>query len=118
MVLGAMLLFLGGLAGLATSSRHGSSGFAEAIAGPIGGFMYLMLAGVYLLPGVLMHRFANSIDSFVMTQSSYTLEDALDKSRAYWKTCGIMALVGVGFFILLFVGTIFVGIAAGIAAKP
>lgn len=117
MVLGAGLMFLGGLVGLAASGKSGMGG-AEALVGPIGGLFYLVMAGFYALPGFLMHRFANAIDSFVMAQSASAMEDALDKSRSYWKTCGIMALVMVGLSILLFVGTIAVGIVAGIAAKP
>lgn len=117
MVLGAGLMFLGGLVGLAASGKSGMGG-AEALVGPIGGLLYLLVAGFYAIPGILMHRFANAIDSFVMAQSASTMEDALDKSRSYWKTCGIMALVMVGFTILLFVGTIVLGVVAGLAAKP
>lgn len=117
MVLAAGLMFLGGLLGIAASGKSGMGG-AEALVGPLGGMFYLVVAGFYALPGVLMHRFANAIDSFVIAQSASAMEDALDKSRSYWKTCGIMALVMVGLSILLFVGTIVLGIAAGIAAKP
>lgn len=117
MILAAGLMFLGGLMGLAASSRRGLGG-SEALVGPIGGLVYFFMSGFYAIPGVLMHRFANAIDSFVIAQSAMTLEDTLDKSRAYWKTCGIIALAMIGFTILLFVGAIFVGIVAGIAAKP
>lgn len=115
MVLAAGVMFLGGLVGLA-ASRSRSPG-AELV-GPLGGLMYLFMAGFYVFPGVLMHRCASAIDSFVTMPSSLSLEDALDKNRSYWKACGIMALVMIGLFVLMFVGAIVVGVAAGVAAKP
>jgi len=114
-VLAAALLFFAGVVGAALSSR--SKG-AELIAGPIGGVFYMVIGLFYALPGILMHRLANAIDSFVTVPSSQALEDALDKNRSYWKTTGIMALVMIGFCVLLFVGAFVVGIAAGLAAKP
>jgi hypothetical protein len=116
MVLAAGMMFLGGLVGLAASGR--SRPGADALIGPIGGIMYLFMAGFYVIPGVLMHRFAGAIDSFVTVPSSSSLEDALDKSRGYWKFCGIMALVMIGFAVLVFFGAIAAGVIAGLAAKP
>lgn len=116
MVLAAGLMFLGGLVGLAASSRRGTG--AEALVGPLGGITYFIFAGVYAFPGVLMHRCANAIDSFVTMPSSSSLEDALDKNRSYWKACGIMALAMIGLMVVFFVGAIVVGVAAGMAAKP
>lgn len=116
MVLAAVMMFLGGLLGLAASARRGTG--AEALVGPLGGLIYFFMAGFYAIPGVLMHRFANAIDSFVTMPSSSSLEDALDKNRGYWKFCGIMALVLIGFSVLIFFGAIVLGVAAGLAAKP
>lgn len=115
MVLAAGIMFLTGIAGLATSKR--SSG-ADAIVGPIGGIIYLFMSGFYVIPGVLMHRLAGAIDSFVMAPSSASLEDTLDKNRSYWKTCGIIALAMIGFVVLSVFGAIAVGVVAGLAAKP
>jgi hypothetical protein len=116
MVLAAGLMFLGGMVGLAASKSRTPG--ADALVGPIGGLFYLVTAGFYVLPGVLMHRIANAIDEFVTIPSSSTLENALDKNRGYWKTCGIMALVMIGLFALTVVGAMVVGIVAGLAAKP
>jgi hypothetical protein len=86
--------------------------------GPIGGIIYFVMSGFYAIPGVLMHRLASAIDSFVVAPSSASLEDTLDKNRGYWKTCGIMALAMIGFAVLLFFGAIVAGVVAGMAAKP
>ena len=118
MVLTAGLMFLGGLAGLAAAGKRGTGTGAEAFVGPLGGIFYFFMSGFYAIPAVLMHRFANAIDSFVTAPSSASLEDALDKNRGYWKFCGIMALIMIGFTMLLIVGAIVVGVAAGLAAKP
>lgn len=116
MVLAAGLMFLGGLVGLAASKSRAPG--TEALVGPIGGVFYFVMAGFYAFPGVLMHRVANAIDGFVTMPSSSSLEDALDKNRSYWKTCGIMALVMIGFTVLITIGAIVVGVIAGLAAKP
>ena len=116
MVLAAGMMFLSGLLGIAVAGKRGMG--AEAFIGPLGGVMYFFMAGFYAVPGMLMHRFANAIDSFVTMPSSSSLEDALDKNRSYWKVCGIMALVMIGFCVLMFFGALVLGVAAGLAAKP
>ncbi len=116
MVLTAGLMFLGGLAGLATAGKRSMG--AEALVGPVGGMIYFAVAGFYAIPAIMMHRFANAIDSFVTAPSSASLEDTLDKSRGYWKFCGILALAMIALTVVMMVGAIVVGVAAGLAAKP
>jgi hypothetical protein len=116
MILAAGLMFLGGMVGLAASKSRTPG--SEALVGPIGGVFYFLMSGVYVLPGVLMHRIANAIDGFVTMPSSSSLEDALDKNRSYWKVCGIMALITIAFMMLTIVGAIVVGVIAGLSARP
>jgi len=116
MVLMAVIMFLGGMVGLAASKSRTPG--AEALAGPIGGVIYFVMGGVYAVPGVLMHQFANAIDTFVTMPSSSSLEDALDKNRGYWKVCGIMALIMIGFMVISIVGAMIVGVMAALAARP
>ena len=82
--------------------------------GVIGGFaagsFYLMLACLYIAPGVFLHRYAVAIKQLKAACTPDALEDALKHQRSFWRFVGILSAVGlvVSLLILLFV------VAAGV----
>lgn len=110
MVLAAMSMFFFGALGAALAPR--GSGVEKFT--PLLGLFYLPFSALYLVPGGLLHRYANAADVFTSQASSPTLEDLLDKNRVLWKTMGISALVMIGLSILLTVGAFVLGVAAAL----
>jgi len=108
MLLAAVSAFFLGLVG-AMASRS-----AAGAAAPLLGVAYVPMSALYLVPGFMMHRFANAIDTFTTNVGSSAMEDVLDKSRAFWKTMGILALVMIGLTIVLMVGAFVFGMAAAL----
>jgi hypothetical protein len=109
MVLASLLAGLAGVAFLAAGPRPGRGMF-----GPLLGLVYLPFAAFYILPGVMLHRLCNAIDAFTARAASSTLEDVLDKHRAFWRALGIQVLVIIGLTVLMTVGGFVFGIAAAL----
>ena len=57
------------------------------------GVLYLFLGALYIFPANYLNRFASRIRSLVAMRRTLDLEDALEAQRAFWKFCGIMAIV-------------------------
>lgn len=97
----AGLMFIAGL-GMAAVSVVQRAGPEMLVLGII----YPISALLYGVPSFLLFRYASQIDEYVRTGEDGHLELALDSQRAFWKFVGILALIGIAFFVL--------GIAAAI----
>jgi hypothetical protein len=80
------------------------------IGGLAAGSFYLMLACLYIAPGVFLHRYAVAIKQLKAACTPEALEDALKHQRSFWRFVGILSAVGLvlSSLILLFV------VAAGV----
>ena len=58
-------------------------------------------AGLYTTLGVYLLRFATRISNFQQQLSMSTLANALESQRAFWRFCGIVAVIGMFGIILL-----------------
>jgi hypothetical protein len=83
MVLGAILI-------LAASSKFGSGGIGFIMA-----LLYLGMAAIYALPCIRLVQYSSAISQLRISPSARSLEIALDCQRSFWKTVGIMILVGI-----------------------
>lgn len=83
MVLAAISLF-------ALFGRTGSGGVGMVLA-----LLYFAMAAIYALPCIRLVQYSSAISQLRMTPTSGALENALDKQRAFWKTIGIMILIGI-----------------------
>ena len=63
-----------------------------AISGPIFGILYLICAGLYVMPCLFMYRYATAIAAIPVVGQS-ALEDALRNQKSFWKFMGITMLV-------------------------
>lgn len=57
------------------------------------GVFYLIFSFIYLYPLIRLTQFANSISRLVASQTSIDLETTLNHQRAFWKYCGVLALI-------------------------
>ena len=64
------------------------------------GFFYLMLACLYIAPGVFLHRYAAAIKTLQATSTAGALEDAFRHQRSFWRYVGIMSAVALAVAVL------------------
>lgn len=110
MVVAALFMMLG----MSVMSSQVDTGLPMGFAGL--GLIYLILAALYIYPCVKLTQYSSSIKRLLASQSTIDLETALDHQRGFWKFCGIMALIMVSLYALIFVVAIIAGIA-GVAME-
>ncbi len=103
------LFMLGGGGAMLSGRSRGSSvvaGFAAgaAIAYFIGAFIYFIF-GFYLI------KFGSAIGRLTVTRNSSDLENAMLAQMSFWRLCGIIAIVVISLYLLLFL------LAIGLAAR-
>jgi hypothetical protein len=75
------------------------------------GLIYLVMAALYLYPGIRLLQYAAAIKRIGDTDSAHAIEVALTHQLAFWRFIGIVTLALLGIYVLIFVGVIVVGIA-------
>jgi len=98
--IGAAFILLGGLmiilVGLTGSIFGASGGVFEQLPG--GGFavglIYLVVAVLYVPPGIFLSRYASAIKILESTCTSQALEKALKYQKSFWRYVGIMTVIG------------------------
>ncbi len=98
------LMFLGALAiFLIPSSGMGSAGFF----GPLVGIFYLFFGALYLIPAFFLHQYASSIQDFLQNGSDSAMETALGSQKSFWRFSGILTLIVICIYALIFFFAIF-----------
>jgi len=101
------LMLLGGLGMLAAAGSRATNGLPAGV-----GFMYLVIAAIYVVPIVMMYRYSGAINRLMHGGGQQELEQAVDAQRSIWQTFGIMALIGIVGSVLMVV------VAVGFAMGP
>lgn len=101
------LIFLGGLAMMFMPT--GSSGFGL---GPLVGIIYFVMGGLYLVPAFFLHQFASSINDFLNGGGDSAMENALGSQKSFWRFVGILTLVVICIYGLIFLFAILAGMSA------
>lgn len=109
--MGVMSLTMGDAAGAGGASRFGSS---AAMLGMT--LLYLVLAGLYVLPATKLWNYGSRIDDLLHSRSNTDLEAALDAQRGFWTFVGVSFLVMIALYVLAFVGLVAFG-ALGAASS-
>ncbi len=68
--------------------------------GPAIGIIYLIFAGIYLMPCLFLYRYSKAIAAIPLTGQS-ALEEALKNQKSFWKFMGVVALVIVSVEVVL-----------------
>ena len=108
--LGSAFMVLGGLFMIFIMA----SGVAHAAAPEMAvvGFIYLVMAFIYIIPGVFLWKYADRIALFIQNRSTGTLASALEAQKSFWKFVGILMII----FIIFYAGFIFFVILGSILA--
>lgn len=113
MVLAAIAM---GVAAMSGTMMKSSGGAANPFTGPLGLVLiavYVVLAIVYIFPGVKLWKYASSIAMLIQTGRDEDLVAALNQQRSFWKFMGVLVLVMLVLYVVLIVaGGVFAGISA------
>ena len=74
------------------------------------GFIYVLLAGLYVGPAYFLHQFASSIGNLMDGGGDVALEAVLASQKSFWRFVGIMTLVLISLYALFFVIAISFGV--------
>jgi uncharacterized membrane protein (DUF485 family) len=102
-VLGLMLAVMGS----ALPTMFGASGNPGVGVGV--GIAYLLLALLYIFPGLYLWRYASAIDSLVQHPQSLTLEEAMRHQTAFWRFVGILSAVMIAIYAVILVLVVMFG---------
>jgi hypothetical protein len=113
MLLASLSMFvMGAFAGAATSAA-GKPPFPFPMA--MLGLVYLPLALIYIYPGLKLWKYGASIGRMLTSRSTVDLEAALGEQKSFWKYAGIVTIVLIAFYILLFAGLMVAGVAGALS---
>jgi hypothetical protein len=112
MLVGVGVLAFSVFGGLVAKNTGGWGAVGSAIGGGALAFVYVVLAFVYIAPGVYLARYASAIKRLRANCNASGLEDALKHQKSFWRFAGILTAVGL---IIAVVGMV-LGIAAGVIA--
>lgn len=70
------------------------------------GFAYLIGAGIYAVPLVMMYRYSGAINRLMHGGGQQELEQAVDAQRTMWQVFGIMTLIGIVLGVMMVIGAI------------
>lgn len=78
---------------------------------PVGllGAVYLVIAGVYILPVLYLFRFANHATNGLRQDRAGALTEAMRYLRAHYRFLGVAVLVGIGLNILAVIAAMIIG---------
>ncbi len=94
------------------------AGIGQSAAGALISFVFLgAYAGIFGFIGFLLLTYAKAAGAFVRTRSLPQLEKALDAQKNFWKTVGILAIVGLVLSVLaVILWIVILGAVVGMAA--
>ena len=73
--------------------------------------VYLALAGINILPLLYLYRFARNTKQALQSDNQFALNAAFENLKSHYKFIGIVALVILGFYVTIFIFSIFAGFA-------
>jgi amino acid transporter len=109
----AGLMVLVGISMLLVVALGGFRAMGNGEPGPLGsatGFgvmalVYVLLAFVYVAPGLYLSRYASAIRRLKVNSTAAGLEDTLKHQKSFWRFIGIMAVIGIA------IGVVVIGLA-------
>ena len=117
MVLGGLgLLAASVLGGLAARNQTGFGAFGSVIGGGLLALLYVVLAFVYIAPGLYLSRYARAIAHLRAKASAAALEDALKHQKSFWRYAGIVMAIGLVVAIVVMVVAVAAGVIAAVMA--
>lgn len=98
LVLAAIAMFVVGAIGAGTTGmRNAAMGAGMGVG--LGAF-YLVLAVLYIFPGMKLWKYASRIEHLIQSNQELDLVSALSEQRAFWKFAGIAAVLCIVLYIV------------------
>jgi len=94
--IGAVFLVFGGIFLVALGASDMPGGMGAGL-----GLIYIVMAGLYIAPGVFLWPYANRIDVFMRHKTPSTLASALESQKSFWRFVGIVTLVVIVIYALM-----------------
>jgi hypothetical protein len=97
--IGAGFMIIGGLfmIALGALSPRGDAGAAGV------GLIYIVLAVFYIIPAVLLSRYASQCRSFANLRHEQLLEKAVETQKSFWKYMAIFTLTIIALYLIMIV---------------
>jgi Family of unknown function (DUF5362) len=115
-LMGVGVVTLGVFGGLAAKNTGGLGALGSAIGGGVLALVYVVLAFVYIAPGVYLARYASAIKRLRANCNAGGLEDALKHQKSFWRFAGILTAVGLVVAVVGMVLAIVAGVIAAVMA--
>ncbi len=106
MFIGAAFLVFGALVMMAGGMRGEMPGPMRGVGVGVGLF-YIVLAILYIAPGIFLWMYADRIGVFLSQRTPGTLASALEAQKSFWKFVGIAILILICLYclgIMIFIG--------------
>lgn len=100
MFIAAGFMVLAGLAMMFMPSPQGMGGFGF---GPVVGIIYLLMSALYIAPAYLLLKYASSIKDLLNGGGDVAMENALGSQKSFWRYSGIVTLILIVIYALIFV---------------
>ena len=111
-IISALMVLFALFAGTLLSSMGAGFGdFSMIGSGLIAGF-YLVLALIWFFPNLFLFRFSSQMQQSIRLNEQIKLQQALTNLKAYFKFLGILFLVIICIYALVFIVAIIMGIAS------
>ena len=91
-LLGALTVMLVTMTGSLFNAEIGTFGLAPG-EGLIIGLLYLVMAVLYLPPGIFLSRYASAIKALESIPTSQALERALKYQKSFWRYVGVITVI-------------------------
>lgn len=117
--IGAALMGIFGLvftAGMSTVSMFASSAFPAPF-GALMGLFYIVIAVFYFISSLYLYRFGENVKSGVLFKDPLKIEEGFSKLKSLFKMVGIITIIFLILYALIFIGGIAFAIFAASQAR-
>ncbi len=81
----------------------GGASAGESGTGMTTGLLFAAMGGIYFIPAWRLWQYHSAINKLRYSPSQMSLEGAIDRQRCFWKTVGIITLIGIGLTIAMYI---------------
>ncbi len=66
------------------------------------GFIYLVFAGIYLIPAISKYKFSNNVKAAIASNNQQQMIESMRNLRSIFSFYGILSAIFIGFYALIF----------------
>jgi len=115
-LVGISMLLVAVLGGFRAMGDGGPGPLGSAAGFGVMALVYVLLALVYVAPGLYLSRYATAIKRLNANSTAAGLEDALKHQKSFWRFVGILSVIGLAVAAVVIVLGILAGVIAAMMA--